>query len=341
MLRGTWPPFQALPAYYGGKRRLCNLIFGLLATRIPPPDWPGRTFLDPFLGAGSVSLFAKARGFHVIANDLALRSAATGRALIGNSAATLQPADVAALLRAPVGPYPRIAEAHYTPSVFGLAHAQLADRVLFNLNQQPEPDRSLATLLLVKWLLRVQPMSGLRGTDARAAFEGDLDRVSPRRLAHYLDSVRLLEPEAWFSLAREVNRGVFPGGGQAHQMDALEFLAGAQGDVVYLDPPYPGTTSYEREYAVLDHLLEGEEHATSQFSRSADLLPALFEACRHVPVLVISLNNAVLELHELEDMVRPHRPLVRSVEIPYRHLQSIASRRKNETNKEFIVIASA
>ena len=75
----------------------------------------------------------------------------------------------------------------------------------------PEPKRSLALVLLIKWVLRVQPMSMLRGTDARAAFCGDCDRVSPGRVGHYVRSLDLLRPAAWWRLAQEVNGGVLLG----------------------------------------------------------------------------------------------------------------------------------
>jgi adenine-specific DNA-methyltransferase len=332
--------FKALPAYIGGKRRLCRLIFALLDTAVPRYRWRDLTFLDPFLGGGSVSLFAKAQGFRVLCNDLAVRSAAIGRALIVNSSETLAPGDLGALLREHSHHHPRRAEECYSPSVFSKAHARLLDRALYNLAGFSEPKRSLAIVLLVKWVLRIQPMSMLRGTDARAAFSGDLDRVSPHRLGHYLKSGRLLTPQAWLLLAEEVNSGVFPGRGQAHQADALAFLAAIHGDVVYLDPPYPGTTSYEREYAVLDDLLEGKRRRPSAFSRSPDLLPQLFQACRHIPVWLISLNNAALSLEELLDLVRRYRSMVQALAIPYRHLGSIASEEKNETNREFVILAT-
>ncbi|GAF75848.1 unnamed protein product, partial [marine sediment metagenome] len=185
------------------------------------------------------------------------------------------------------------------------------------------------------------PMSMLRGTDARAAFEGDLDRVSSRRLGHYLKGSGLLTREAWLSLADEVNRGVFPGNGEAYQEDAFSFLERVRGDVVYVDPPYAGTTSYEREYAVLDDLLEGETRPISPFSRSTDLLPHLFQACQHIPVWVVSFNNAALDLAGLLDLIQPYRPNVRAVRIPYRHLGSISSVAKNAKNQEFIVVATA
>lgn len=200
--------------------------------------------------------------------------------------------------------------------------------------------QSLATLLVVKWALRTQPMSMLRGTDAKAAFGGDFDRVSPRRLGHYLKSQGLLTPQAWLTLAGEVNGGVFPGRGEADQRDAVEFLGLVDGDVVYLDPPYAGTTAYEREYAVLDDLLEHEVKATSRFSQSADPLCRLFSACAHVPVWLVSLGSASMELEALTELVRPHRPNIRAVRVPHRHLASIASEEKNATNEEFIIIAT-
>ena len=227
---------HALPAYLGGKRQLCPVLFALLGEAIEHDRWHGTTFVDPFLGGGSVSLYAKAAGFRVLCNDLALRSAVVGRALIANSSVRLTQADVAAVLREPRESYPRLAEQEFCPGVFSREHAQPVDRALYWLHarQIPEPRRSLLTLLLVKWILRLQPMSMLRGTDARAAAGGDYDRVSPRRVGHYLRSRELLAPAAWWALAREVNLGVFAGEGEAHQRDVFDFLKDVDGDIVYL-----------------------------------------------------------------------------------------------------------
>jgi hypothetical protein len=334
-----WSGFQALPAYFGGKRRLVHLIFALLAHALPRETWRQSVFLDPFLGGGSVSLLAKAQGFHVICNDVALRSAVVGRGLIANETRKLSPADLVRLLAPPAGAHKRLAEERYSPSVFPKPHARLLDRAIANLPELSEPARSLATVLVIKWALRVQPMSQLRGTDARAAFEGDLDRVSPKRLGHYLKAERLLAADAWLTLAAEVNQGVFPGKAEATQDDAFAFLSGHRGDIVYLDPPYAGTTSYEHEYAVLDHLLEGEARAVSLFSKSTELLGELLRASAHIPLFLISLDNTALSLEELTDVVRSQRRNVRALEVPYRHLASIASEEKNARSREYLVLA--
>ena len=51
--------FQSLPSYFGGKRKLVKYIF-------KPIKKKDGVFIDAFLGGGSVSLYAKAKGYKVI-----------------------------------------------------------------------------------------------------------------------------------------------------------------------------------------------------------------------------------------------------------------------------------
>jgi len=64
----------ALPPYLGGKRRLCPTIFREIDRLVSRRLWGRVTFLDAFLGGGSVSLYAKAQGFRVVATDIAERA---------------------------------------------------------------------------------------------------------------------------------------------------------------------------------------------------------------------------------------------------------------------------
>lgn len=68
------PIFDALPPYLGGKRRLLGNIF----RDLPPPS-EAPVFADAFLGGGSVSLYAKLRGYRVLCNDLGWRWATPPR----------------------------------------------------------------------------------------------------------------------------------------------------------------------------------------------------------------------------------------------------------------------
>jgi len=82
--------FQSLPSYFGGKRKLVKYIF-------KPIKKKDGVFIDAFLGGGSVSLYAKAKGYKVIANDIAYRSLIIGKAIIANNSVKLVSEDLARL----------------------------------------------------------------------------------------------------------------------------------------------------------------------------------------------------------------------------------------------------
>jgi adenine-specific DNA methylase len=89
-----WSGYRALPPYFGGKRKLCGRIFREISRVYPTHTWSQLSLVDPSLGGGAVSLYAKARGFAVLCGDLAERSVIVGRALIENDSATLTEADL-------------------------------------------------------------------------------------------------------------------------------------------------------------------------------------------------------------------------------------------------------
>ena len=163
--------FGALPPYLGGKRRLCPLIFSLIAEQLPRRQWPDSTLLDPFSGGGAVALYAKGQGFRVVASDLAERGAIVARALVANSSTRLRREDVLDLFREPDGTYPR-AVARHVPGVFTTEQAEWLDRALARARRRSEPTRSLLLLVAIKVALRCQPMSMLTATDARHATAG-------------------------------------------------------------------------------------------------------------------------------------------------------------------------
>jgi len=115
--------FNALPSYLGGKRRLIGAIF----KNLPPPG-ESTTFVDAFLGGGSVSLYAKARGYRVICNDVAERSFAVGKALIENDHAKLTKDDLVKFSALPKGA--GYVEKNLSPDVFPVEHGRFLDQLL-------------------------------------------------------------------------------------------------------------------------------------------------------------------------------------------------------------------
>ena len=259
--------FRALPAYLGGKRRLVLLILGLLALHLPRDRWPDSSFLDPMSGGGAVSLAAKAHGFRVTASDVSERASIMTRALVANSAVRLGRDDIVRLLTA------------------ARTMSSLTDQIepLFDAaRSRPEPVSSLLCLTLIKAYLRSFPMSMPSASDAGHFASGDFDRVSPHRLGHYIRGTRLFEVEQLWRIAQEVNAGVIGGRGKAGRGDALQVLKNSNTDVVYMDPPYPGTTGYNRPYRDLDRLL-----CDTGPRAPAPTLEELLAASEHIPWLVL------------------------------------------------------
>lgn len=331
--------FAALPAYFGGKRRLLGQIFRTLSD-------PGRasTFVDAFLGGGSVSLYAKARGYRVVCNDVADRSYIVGKALVENETTTLTYED---LTRLSVPTKEKgYAETHLAPDVFPADHARHLDLYLAHGRELTGPKRWLALLLVIKQALRLRPMGNFGAkTIVKQAAAGAWEEMNPNYVRDlYLRGlprhpIRLAE-----KLLPQINAGVFANGqvNEAHHGDVFEFLARAEGDICYMDPPYSGTQSYERAMKPLDELLAGGplDPAPNPFSTQPPdvILPRLFKAADHIPTLVLSYGNQRIDLGGLMELMRECRPHVTAKAINYVHCTGLSGEESRRKNQELLVI---
>jgi len=337
--RRVSPFLRALPPCAGGKGRLLAAIFGLLDSVCPRTSWATLAFSDAFLGGGSVALTAKALGFrHVAANDVSERSALVGRALLVNSSVRLTPGLILRLWE-PAPPVdaqpPRLLDR------LPLAHCDFREHAWSHLHGGTFAgvERDLIALLLIKLIFRYFPLGLPGATDARRIVDGDFDAVTPRRLAHYLRRGRcLLRPGNLLAMARDINRAIIPGHADVSQMDVFTFLPAVKADVVYLYPPYPNTQSYERAFALVDEFLGQKPQPTSLFSSRQPPLDELLDACSHIPVLVLSLGNALLDEGQVRELVARHWRVHRLLSIPYHHYAAVATATKNAQNREFVVL---
>ncbi len=334
-------PYRSLPAYPGGKRRLVPLIVRHIPTRSR-----ASRFADPFLGAGAVSLGMKARGHQVVVSDIAERSFLAGRALLENDRLKISREDRLRFLEPrEVDPF---VEKHFAPRYISFQHARSVDRMLANLASFEGLKRALMKYAVLKYLLTLMPFNqfSASGSYWQPLEEGDFDRIRTPYHVHlkkaFLPPARLLA-----QVAATINQGIF-GNGQEHQavqMDVFEFLETHRDlDVLYLDPPYAGTLSYEKEFQRLDQILARDLGATlpvSVFSQSGALqqVERLFERTTHVPLTILSYGNAEASLEELVALVRKHRSHVEAHEIHYPHMQNRASKQKNAENREFLLVA--
>ena len=332
--------FGALFPYLGGKRRLCPLIFREIDRLLPRRTWPGRTFLDGFLGGGSVSLYAKAMGFRVVACDIADRSVVVGRALIENNRAKLTKEDIVRILTPNPEPALRV-EREMAPHIFTNNVARFIDRALSQARTASDPAKSaLLAMLAIRVAMLEHPMSQIRkGTIHRLA-SGEYESITESCVHHFVDGLRLTRLERVWKLAEQINAGVLAGDGKVLKRSVFEVLPEIEADVAYFDPPYPGVMSYEKEYRVIDEILEGSTKPTSPFTAKggAAMIDGLLDRARHIPIWLLSLGNEVVTLSDLEEKMRRLGRDTQAIEIKHQHLPAVATEEKKRRNREFLVV---
>lgn len=353
MLKSPWKnTFSALPPYFGGKRKLIRWIFGNIAQVIPAQEWERVTLLDALLGGGSISFYAKAQGFQkILANDISERSQILGQALLVNQKLRLTETDLHLAFSGGSPDYsPGFIRTHYTPDVFSTRHAQLLDGVLSYAHQSQDPIKK-ALLLTLLWHLASEfvcfPTSlGTSNRPYAEALDGlrTWEGLNPKRFSDGSIS-HLLQPTFQVLKAKGnlINRGILGGSPvQLSQQDAITFVGQNQGEILYLDPPYAGTLSYEKSNQVLDSLLTRklpiQSPESSPFSKSSDALAPLLESARHIPIWVLSYGNKEISLEDLVALVKRHagNRTVQGFSKKYRHLAHVS---KSEMGQELLVLA--
>jgi len=338
-----WRGFEALVPYFGGKRKLCPRIFKEITRVHRAGTWSSLRLVDPFLGGGSVGLYAKAHGFGVLCGDQAERSVIVGKALIENDEVRLGEDDILRLFVPAEGNRHLIEERH-VPDCFAEATARFLDNAFAAVDLvTDETKQYLLQLLLVKYIYWMRPHSKFSSPGAfnRPFAEARYDDIKATykhaiaaNASHPLPALR--------ALARGINRAVMRGAQPCTAMkgDALNTIRAGEGaDILYLDPPYSGTLSYEEEYRILDEIL-GETHEPSAFSRKDGLayFADLLAQCDAYPLWVISYGNAVSDLDTVRQTVERFRS-ARAIEIAYSHMNAVATKEKRERNREFVILA--
>jgi len=337
-----WSRLKALPPYLGGKRKLLGQIFKHL-----PPPVVAPVLVDAFLGGGSVSLMAKARGYRVVSNDIALRSFIVGKALIENSHVKLEKADLIRLFTEPIIASDFI-KANFSPGVLTTANAEFLDRAFSHVDEFNGAKRWLIQLLLIKYIIGLRPVGNFGAkTIIKQVQDRQWEDINPHFLRNAAIGNICLHPlPVLEKIRRNINGGVFDNGheNKAFQLDVFEFLNQIdKGDIIYLDPPYAGTSTYERSLKDLDSIIARKliKPQVSGFSgrKAIEFLERLFAACRRFPVWAISYGNAEINLDDLTSLVRKFKKDVLPQEFTYTHLAGLSGEKLRKRDKEYLIIA--
>lgn len=308
-----WSKFSALPNYLGGKRKLVPEIFKHVPAANKAP-----VFADLFLGGGSVSLFAKAKGHKVKSNDISLRSSITGDAFITNSDYKITDEDIM-LMFVPIKNKGFIVK-NYGLKLFTTKIAEFLDNAFAQIDAMPQYKQALLKTMLVKFMIACRPFSRfstmkstqqLENREFEEAFKNaTYKNTHMRQIKDPIGSLR--------SIAKKVNAGVFNNGekNEMTKSDVFKFVKGLKADIAYFDPPYAETSSYEETYVALDNILAGEMRKPdiSEFSKhdALEFIDKLLAACKHIPDWIISMGQTDPEKgikpEELLSLAQKYKP---------------------------------
>ena len=184
------------------------------------------------------------------------------------------------------------------------------------------------------------PMSQIRKGTIHRVTTGEMESITESCVHHYVQGLRLTRFDRVWQLAQQINAGVFDGVGRVVKTTIFDVLPEVEADVGYFDPPYPGVMSYEKEYKIIDLILEGQQRPTSPFTGrdGAAMIDGLLERASHIPVWALSLGNEVVTIGDLEEKMRRLGRETRAIEIRHQHLPAIATAEKKQRNREFLVV---
>jgi len=333
--------FSALPGYFGGKRKLVKDIFAHIRKS-------EGVFIDAFLGGGSVSLYAKAKGYKVICNDIAERSYITGKTLIENSRIKLEDEDMARLFIKTK--HNGLIKKNYCPKVFVSKLSDFLDNAFAAVRQvESETKRYLLFLLLVKFILSTRNFGKFTHTRDTLDLENGKYEWPLRSKSHAPHNLKMIQHPltSLQHLKNIINAGIFDNhqNNEVYKEDIFDFLKHVKGDVIYFDPPYPESSAYEDEYHTLDCIIQGRkiEKEKSVFSKADAkvFLEKMFESAKHIPQWIISLGqteaNRGIKPDEALKMVTKHRKAELKM-LEHKWVISNVGGRPQSDNIEYLVI---
>ncbi len=320
--------------FIGNKQKISSWISSHFGANID-------SIFDAFSGGCSISYKAKKMGLRVLSNDILKMNFHIAKGIIENSSTLLQAADVKKIFSGePVEGfiYKNFSNVYYFPD-----ECMQLDNYRKNIDLiSNEYKKSLALILLRRAMIRKRPYSRFNIKWEKVIQLRDEDfsyRNYKRKRAYHNESFK----KHFMSELDSYNKSIFDNKciNKAYNKDIFDIIDKVDADLIYLDPPYPGTMNdYYSFYGFLDEFVSSKKlnNFKNNFTDKGTVVDAfdeLFSKLKNFKFLLMSLNSKSFPSKDI--MTKLLKKHFKEIElVRKKHNYQITGSKNKTTNEEYL-----
>ncbi len=322
--------------FIGNKEKIADWIFDYVPNDV-------NIFFDGFSGGASVSYEAKKRNYQVISNDVLKINYLISKSLVENSKHKLSSKDVEIIF----GGKPFSGYMHKNYSNYRFYPKECMELDLYRANIEKLSNnykKAMAITLMRRAMIRKMPYSRFNISWEKVKQLRDEEysyKHYKRKRAYHNESFK----KHFLDQIEEYNLSIFDNGknNKAYNKDIFSLIKKIDADLIYLDPPYPGTLNkYFDFYGMLDEYIDSkkQESFPNSFTNKNEalfLFDKLLKLSSNKKYMVLSTGNkSYPDISTLKKLAEQNFKKVTIQE--KEHVYKITGRKNKNINKEILII---
>jgi len=331
-VNNTYPTIN----FIGNKEKVTDWIF-----KYVPEDV--KVFFDGFSGGGSVSYEAKKRGYEVISNDVLKINYLISKALVENKKHILSEKDIGTIFNGK--PIQGFMYKNYSNKNFYPSECKELDLYRKNIDLLSNNyKKAMALILMRRAMIRKMPYSrfNIKWDKVKELRDEEYSyKHYKRKRAYHNESFK----KHFLNHLEEYNQSVFDNGkkNKAYNKNIFSLIKKVNADLIYLDPPYPGTLNkYFDFYGLLDAYVQSEKPTpfNDSFTNKKEVLKIfdkIFDLSSDKKYLILSTGNKSYPSPKV--MKKLIEPYFKNVSIHQKsHVYKITGKENKNVNKEILIV---
>lgn len=300
------------------------------------------SIFDAFSGGGAVSYEAKKRGLKIINNDIMTVNYLLSKSFIENNQEILTSEDVKIIFS--MKPFKGFMYKNYSNVFFYPKECMELDLYRKNIEKlSSEYKKAIAFTLLRRAMIRKMPYSrfNIKWNKIQQLRDEEYSyKKYKRKRGYHNKSFRT----HFLKDLDNYNNAIFDNGknNKSYNKDIFSLLNSIKTDIIYIDPPYPGTmNNYFGFYGLVDEYIKSKKLKPFKDNfidkQSSSLFDKLFSNLSNYKYWFLSYNNnSCPTKNKLLDIINKYSKNIKVIE-KY-HSYKVTGKEKKEKNKEYLFI---